>query len=38
MDMYIFMGIMDQLSSEGKDLSEYTLRDIKILYRGYMNV
>lgn len=36
MDMYIFMGIMDDLKAKGKDLSKYTLMDIKRLYEGYM--
>lgn len=32
MDMFIFMGIIDKLKSEGKDLRKYKLRDIKIIY------
>lgn len=32
MDMFVFMGIVDDLRAEGKDLSKYTLKDIKSLY------
>lgn len=33
MDLYIFMGIMDELQATGKDLTKYTLKDIKSLYK-----
>lgn len=36
MDMYIFMGICEELKEEGKDLSKYKLKDIKKIYKYYM--
>lgn len=36
MDMYVFMGIVDDLRAKGKDLSKYTLTDIKRLYGIYV--
>lgn len=35
MDMYIFMGICEELKLEGKDLSKYKLKDIKTIYKSY---
>lgn len=35
MDMYVFMGIVEKLKIEGKDLTKYSLGDIKKIYKIY---
>lgn len=36
MDMFIYMGIIEDLKKANKDLKQYSLRDIKKIYNEIM--
>ena len=36
MDLFIYLGIIDELKANGEDLYKYTLKDIKKIYNSYI--
>ena len=36
MDLFIYLGIIDELKANGEDLYKYTLKDIKRIYNSYI--
>lgn len=36
MDMFVYMGIIEELKNKGENVNQYSLRDIKKIYNEYI--